>query len=243
MSASEKILALFEFQIPYFVGPISFGENTDKYSKNIWSVRKEGGKVYPWNFEEKIDVKESAEKFIDRMVRRCTYISGQNVLPKNSLLYEKFIVLNELNNLKINEEKISVELKQKIYNELFRSGNKITEKKLKEYLKISGLCDSSEEVRISGIDGDFVNRLLNYSRFADDIFDTERLTVRQEKIAEDIIFWSTVYCQSKSFLREKIIENYGNELDDKKIKKILGYKFKDWGNLSHELLKINGVDK
>lgn len=243
MSASEKILALFEFQIPYFVGPISFGENTDKYSKNIWSVRKEGGKVYPWNFEEKIDVKESAEKFIDRMVRRCTYISGQNVLPKNSLLYEKFMVLNELNNLKINEEKISVELKQKIYNELFRSGNRITEKKLKEYLKISGLCDSSEEVRISGIDGDFVNRLLNYSRFADDIFDTERLTVRQEKIAEDIIFWSTVYGESKSFLREKIIENYGNELDDKKIKKILGYKFKDWGNLSHELLKINGVDK
>ena len=43
-----------------------------------------------WNFEEKIDVKKSAEKFIGRMVRRCTYLSGEQALPKQSLLYEKY---------------------------------------------------------------------------------------------------------------------------------------------------------
>ena len=53
------------------------------------------------------------------MVNHCTYLNNEMVLPKNSLLYEKFMVLNELNNLKINNENISVELKQSLYNNLF----------------------------------------------------------------------------------------------------------------------------
>ncbi len=119
LTASERILQLFSFQIPYYVGPLSAivdGENI--YSKNMWSVRKEKGQVFPWNFEEKIDTKASAENFISRMVNHCTYISGEQVLPKNSLLYEKFVVLNELNNLKINGEKPDVALKQRIFEDL-----------------------------------------------------------------------------------------------------------------------------
>lgn len=102
LTVSERIVKMFEFQIPYYIGPISPIVNGDmKYSKNVWSVRKEAGKVYPWNFEQKIDTEESAQRFISRMVKHCTYIGGEEVLPKNSLLYEKFMVLNELNNLRI----------------------------------------------------------------------------------------------------------------------------------------------
>ena len=100
ISVSDKIVQLFEFQVPYYVGPIA-QQHKNKKNSNVWSVRKEGGKVYPWNFEEKIDLKASAEEFISRMVRRCTYFSEESTLPNQSLLYEKFKVLNKINNLKV----------------------------------------------------------------------------------------------------------------------------------------------
>ena len=63
LTVSERIVKMFEFQIPYYIGPISPIVNGDmKYSKNVWSVRKEAGKVYPWNFEQKIDTEESVLK-------------------------------------------------------------------------------------------------------------------------------------------------------------------------------------
>ena len=41
------------FQIPYYVGPLG-QEYKDKKGYNVWAERKEPGKIYPWNFEEKI---------------------------------------------------------------------------------------------------------------------------------------------------------------------------------------------
>lgn len=241
LTAKERIVKMFEFQIPYYVGPISKKVNGTNASKNVWSVRKEMGAVYPWNFEQKIDVKESAEKFIDRMVNHCTYISGEKVLPKNSLLYEKFMVLNELNNLKINGEKISPKLKQEIYQELFRTGKKVTAKKIENYLKVNGYVGKEDEIAISGIDGDFTNRLANYGKFCE-IFQVKTLNYEQEKMAEKIIFWSTVYGDTKTFLKEKISEEYGECLDKNQIKRICGMRFKDWGRLSKELLELEGAD-
>ena len=66
-----------------------------------------------------MDVEQSNKEFIERMTNKCTYLIGEDVLPKNSLLYSKYMVLNELNNLKIRGNKISVELKQRIYKYLF----------------------------------------------------------------------------------------------------------------------------
>ena len=108
----DKIKQLFAFKIPYYVGPL----NGEKFS---WAIRKNDNKIYPWNFNEVIDLEESAEMFIRRMTNKCTYLYGEDVLPKDSLLYSKFMVLNELNNLRLNGEKISTELKQKIYEEVF----------------------------------------------------------------------------------------------------------------------------
>ena len=73
------------------------------------------------------------------MTNKCTYLYGEDVLPKDSLLYSKFMVLNELNNLRLNGEKISTELKQRIYEEVFCRTRKVTQKKLKKYLCIEGI--------------------------------------------------------------------------------------------------------
>ena len=234
---SEKIVKLFEFQIPYYVGPLY---NDEKHT--AWSVRKQQGAVLPWNFEQKINVKASAEEFIKKMVNHCTYLNSETVLPKNSLLYEKFMVLNELNNLRINGEKISVELKQKLYQELFTTGKAVTGKKIKDFLKKQGLVEKNSEIDITGIDGDFKNTLANYAKFKS-IFHTEILTYEQETMAEQIIFWATVYGDSKAFLRERIQEEYGTQISEEQIKRICGMKFKDWGRLSRKLLLTQGADK
>ena len=75
-------------------------------------VRKEEGKILPWNYKEKIDIEASAECFIRRMTSKCTYLPKEDVIPKNSLLYSKYLVLNDLNNLRINGQKLETEKKR-----------------------------------------------------------------------------------------------------------------------------------
>lgn len=241
LTASERILQLFSFRIPYYVGPLKGTEGS-----NSWAVRKEDGPVYPWNLEQRIDVRQTSEKFIENLIRRCTYLSSEKVMPKASLRYERFMVLNELNNLKIHEEKIPVELKQEIYRDLFRrTGKRVTNKKLVNFLRERGYleADENEEV-LSGYDkaqGGFANTLANYHKFME-VFGVPFLTDEQEAIAEDIIFYSTVYGDSKGFLKDKIEELHGKDLSAAQIKRVMGYRFKDWGNLSKEFLDLEGAD-
>lgn len=44
-------------------------------------------------------------------------------------------------------------------------------------------------------------------------------------------------------MKKKIQDNYGDVLSDKQIAQAAGYKFKDWGRLSKELLQVEGIDK
>lgn len=238
-SNSEKIIQMFSFQIPYYIGPLY---NDGNPSHNAWVCRKERGKVYPWNFEQKVDVKASSEEFIRRMVKSCTYLQGEDVLPKGSLLYEKYMVLNELNNLRINGISIDPSLKQDIYRDLFQNEKKVTAKKIRDYLIVRGLASKKDNIELSGIDGDFKSALTSYLRFKE-VLSTDVLTYQQEQMAERIIFWSTIYGDARAFLRERISENYGQVLTDSQIKRICGMRFRDWGRLSRAMLLLEGADR
>lgn len=241
LTVSQRIIQLFTFRIPYYVGPIGKNHAGEK-GYNIWATRRAGeeiGRVYPWNFEQKIDTKAAAEKFIERMVRHCTYINGERTLPKCSLLYEKFMVLNELNNLRINGEKPSVSVKQDIYTKLFCRGKRVTMKMLKDYIYNSSLIPSKEDVVISGIDNGFNSSLSSVNKFYGILGDAV-FADSSQKMIEDIIFWGTVYGNDKKFLKERIEEVYSARLSPDEIKRILGFKFNDWGNLSREFLELEG---
>ncbi len=225
----EKIKQLFAFRIPYYVGPLN--KNADaEYHKFSWAVRKNDEKIYPWNFAEVIDVEESAEKFIRRMTNKCTYLYGEDVLPKDSLLYSKFMVLNELNNLRLNGEKISVELKQKIYEEVFQCYRKVTQKKLKNYLIREGIV--GKEVEISGIDGDFKASLTAYHDFK------EKLTGAKlsQRDIEGIILDIVLFGDDKKLLRKRIDKKF-EDLTDKQKKSICAMSYKGWGRLSKKFLE------
>lgn len=158
LSVSDKIVKIFEFRVPYYVGPLNSYNNT-----NSWMVRKSDGKITPWNFDNKVDKDASAEKFIRKMTNKCTYLIGEDVLPKHALLYEEFNVLNELNNVKIGANKMNVELKKDIIENLFKKKKKVTGRNLREYLKSEGLINDDEE--ITGFDINFKSSMSSYLDF------------------------------------------------------------------------------
>lgn len=162
-TVAERILKLFAFQIPYYIAPTS--EKSGKNGGNGWVVRKEQGQVLPWNIEEKIDMKATSETFISRMVRRCTYLSGEMVLPKASLEYESYCVLNELNNLRVRGEKLPVSVKQGIYKDLFERGKRVTRKQIVNYLKGVGILQEGEEDELTGMMDTFNSSLASYGKF------------------------------------------------------------------------------
>lgn len=230
-TVKDKILKIFNFRVPYYVGPL----NTNT-SKNSWMVRKDSGSIKPWNFEEKVDINKSAEKFILRMTNKCTYLIGKDVLPKNSLLYSEFMVLNELNNVKIRGEKLNVELKNKFIEYYFKEKKNINKTKLIEFLKTENINGINKE-DISGIDQDtFKTNLGSYISFKN-IFGKKIENYSVREIIENCIRWITLYPDDKKMLKEIIRRNYNEqELSNEELQKIIKLKFSGWGNLSKGFL-------
>lgn len=224
----EKLIQLFEFRIPYYVGPLNVSK--DDESKFTWAVRKTNDKIYPWNFEEVIDIEASAEKFIRRMTNKCTYLKGKDVLPKDSLLYSKFMVLNELNNVRLDGEPLSVKLKQRIYEDVFKKSRKVTQKKLKDYLRREGI--SGKNVEITGIDGDFKASLASYHDFKEKLTNITLNDKEKEKIILNIVLFG----DDKKLL-EKRIRIMFPQLTDNQIKAVRTLSYKGWGRLSKEFLQ------
>lgn len=222
----EKIRKIFTFRIPYYVGPLN-GISINRKTTN-WAKRKEG-KIYPWNFNDMVDEEVSAERFIRRMTNKCTYLDHEDVLPKYSLLYSKFEVLNELNNVRINGELLSVEWKQRIYAEVFQRYRKVTQKKLKDYLRKEGFI--SENTVITGIDGDFKSSLTAYHDFK------EKLpgVILNEKEKEEIILNITLFGDARSLLKKRL-GKICPQLTDKQKENLSNLSYRGWGRLSEKFL-------
>ena len=241
ISVSEKILKIFEFRIPYYVGPLS--DRHMEYGANAWIVRKEAGRIYPWNYEEKIDLEKSNEAFIRRMTNKCTYLLGEDVLPKNSLLYQKFMVLNELNNLKIRGKGISVALKQQIYEDLFCSHTRVTGKKLLTYLRAHEDSELSSE-DLSGFDQNFKASLSAQLDFEKQIFKEDFKKDSVKKIAEDIIRWKTIYGDDNRMVQNMVRQQYPEVFSEEQLKKLNRLHYSGWGNFCAKFLTgIEGVHK
>lgn len=217
ISIYDKIIRIFEYRIPFYVGPLN--NSSEKY----WLRRKEG-KIYPWNIDKIVDFDKSAEAFIDNLTNKCTYLPQYDVVPKNSLLYCKFSVLNELNNLKINGEKISVELKQNIYNDCFMTHRKVTKKFLENTLKSYNI----EYDTLSGFDIDFKSSLATYMDLKD-----YNLSYNEK---EEIVKAITVFGENKKLLRKRLRNEFASKLTEDEINKISHLKYSGWGRLSKEFL-------
>lgn len=241
LSAKDKLIQLFSFTIPYYIGPV--GQANDKPSRFAWSVYRpgKGGALYPWNLEEKIDLNRSAKMFINNLVGHCTYLPAQKVLPRGSMLYERYIVLNDLNSIKVKGKKISVEAKQRLYNDLYLKGSKVTHKAITNHLEKIGAAtkeDLSSLTYAGSYNGPtcFLSSLGKFKNIFSDEFIGSYYDV-----LEDVIFLSTVFGDgSKDRLREELYGKYGNLFSQEVIEKLLKLSFTGWGNFSKEFLTLEG---
>lgn len=229
-----KLVKLLEFKIPYYVGPLV---SSDK-SCFAWMERNNNKKITPYNFDEVVNKELTAEKFIKRMISHCTYLINEPALPSNSLLYNKFKVLNELKQIKVNDRKMTLEQQQNAIKDLFEktSGN-ITEKKFINYLKQTKEWDMYSEINVKGYSADkkFANNMQSYVDFfgKNGIFDN---TNYNEENAEEIIEWITIF-NDKEILESKVRNTYPDLTDDQ-VTKILRKKYSGWGELSKKLLTL-----
>ena len=231
ITVSEKIRSIFMFRIPYYVGPL--GKNGEE--KNQWAIRIKPGRITPWNFEEMIDQDASEEAFIRKMTNTCTYLPGEYVLPKDSLLYHRFTVLNEINKIKVNGVPISVEQKQRIYNEVFMQHAKVRLKHIQDFMLCNGMM--TKEDKLSGIDIEIKSNLKPQRDFKK-LLESGLLS---EEDAERIIERRT-YSEDKQRFVAWLKQEYAH-LPEEDVQYLCGLRYKDFGRLSKRfLMEFEGMN-
>ena len=183
-SVREKIIQILTFRIPYYVGPLSDKHLAEKDEKHghAWIVKNPGFEhtpIRPWNFGQVVNLDASAEAFIRRMTSKCTYLPTCDVLPKQSLLYSEYIVLNQLNNLKMNGRDIDEESKKNLFG-LCKSKRNVSKRDIANRLGIS-------QDELSGFDGDLKLSLKSYHDFKDILGDEALKRDRVKAFVEDCI--------------------------------------------------------
>lgn len=237
----EILLKMLTSKIPYYVGPLN---NNNKGNRNFaWMTKKAGKeneKVYPWNVKDVVDIDVTAEDFITRMTNYCTYLPNEKVLPKESLLYQRYMLLEELSQIRIDGKKLSKEDRKAIIEDLFigKGRVKVSDKDFKEYLeKVNYVKVNGKGYDVTGYQSDdgFACALSSYNKFRRILGYVDE---RNEKMIEDIIYWLTVF-EDKDIVKRKINKQYADKFSAEQLKKILKLKFKGWGRYSAKLL--NGI--
>lgn len=227
-SVTDKIISIFKFKIPYYVGPLS---TKSSYS---W-VERTNEKILPWNFEKVVNEEESSKKFIQRMQNKCTYLMGDDdyCLPKKSILYSEYMCLSYLNKIRINGKLIDVDLKNEIFENVFlnkynayKDIKKPTRKDIKNYLESKfgkQALEATEELN------DFACDMSSYIVFKKVFNNVDENIDLIENIIKDI----TIF-EDKKLLKRRLRSLY--KLSDDQINIVSGFSFKDYGRLSKRLL-------
>jgi CRISPR-associated endonuclease Csn1 len=231
----SEITQIFNFRIPYFIGPF------DDRSEFSWIKRRSNDPIRPWNINQVVNIEETAEKFIRNMTNKCTYLLGEDVLPKESLLYSEYLVLNALNTLTVDSQRLDRSIRDQLYLDLFinrTKGGRITKKRVVSALTAQGV--KVTENSLGGMDLEIPAKLKSRRDFSSIVSD--KLTDQEiEAIIEKI----TAFPDNVEMIRKYIKENYQEKLNDKQIEKIAHLTYKDWGRFSKKFLsgiKHTGAD-
>jgi len=231
----EKILS---FRIPYYIGPLNNRTNNkDIENPNAWLIKKDENKpISIYNFDEVIDKEQTAEKFIERMIKNCTYINNEKAMPINSIFYSRYKVISEIKQIsvKANNQIIRFDKEQieNIYTDLFLKREKVNRKDLENYLRQDSFFRSIGDFETSGFQGKdrFVSSMKSYIDFFGEngLFNNTDYDLND---AEDIIKDVTIF-EDKELLRTRIERKYP-ELNSSRICKL---KYSGWSSLSKKLL-------
>lgn len=233
----SHIEQIFSFKREYFIGPIDFDKNNK--SKFSWVVQKETAlnkkqKIYPWNFYDVVDKKETQKNFIQRMLNHCTYLKGENdyCIPSSSISYQAFVCLQYVNKLRdSNNNPISVDAKQQLFKDLFLSNKTVTAKKIKEWMYQHKLGNTASIPTCNCNMSTYIS-FKNLNKYKEHEF----LRLEQIKEIDEIVKLMMIFSDKDT--RNDILKN-DYHFDDEDIKQIKGFNYKNWGRLSDRFL--NGI--
>ncbi len=218
----ERIVSIFEYHIPYYVGPLS-NANNNQFS---WLERKPDP-IRPWNFNEVINIDASATNFIKRMQNKCTYLQGPTdyCLPKMSLLFSEYNCLQYLNKLRIGGSLIDKNAKEKIFNDFFLVYQNPTKKKISEfiYTNFGVECNDIAEINCN------MSSWITLKSIFKDEFNTKKEDGTIEAIIKDITLF-----EDKKILEKRFDELY--HLSKEQTKALKGLNYKGYSSLCKKLL-------
>lgn len=227
----EKILSICTFRLPYYVGPL-YQDKNSPFQK--WIVRDKTQPAHPWNFFDVVNQTKTAEGFIANLTNKCTYLPIEDVLPLHSLLYEEYLMLNELNRVRVKGNLIrDVQLKQRMMDELFAKNKSVSYKVFAKWLRQNSPYADVTENDISGTQepGKFTASLRTR-------YDLEKhgFTVNDQTMErlETLVRWSTIF-EDRSILKKLIQEQYP-EVTDNQLSFLVQRRYTGWGRLSEKLL-------
>lgn len=227
----EKILSICTFRLPYYVGPL-YQDKNSPFQK--WIVRDMTQPAYPWNFFDVVSQTATAEGFIANLTNKCTYLPIEDVLPLHSLLYEEYLMLNELNRVRVKGNLIrDVQLKQRMLDELFAKNKSVSYKTFAKWLQLNSPYVDVTENDISGTQepGKFTASLRTR-------YDLEKhgFTVNDQTTEhlETLVRWSTIF-EDRSILKKLIQEKYP-DVTDTQLSFLVQRRYTGWGRLSEKLL-------
>ncbi len=233
----EKIEQLVTFRIPYYVGPLSKGDA----STFAWLKRQSEEPIRPWNLQETVDLDQSATAFIERMTNFDTYLPSEKVLPKHSLLYEKFMVFNELTKISYTDDRgikanFSGKEKEKIFDYLFKTRRKVKKKDIIQFYRNEY---NTEIVTLSGLEEDQFNA--SFSTYQDllkcGLTRAELDHSDNAEKLEDIIKILTIF-EDRQRIRTQL-STFKGQFSAEVLKKLERKHYTGWGRLSKKL--INGI--
>lgn len=239
----EKVVDILSFRIPYYIGPLAKEEK----SRFAWVKRTNSdGPTTPFNFAQNIDESTSAEQFIKKMTNKCTYLQNEDVLPKQSLLYQYFEVLNELNGIQIrpldaeknSKYRLSKEAKKCVIEKGFRKYKTMTHQRLLQVLEVNGFAHligtEDEKYQVYGTQKEdrFASSMQSYITFTQ-LFQKSNVPF-DDAIVEQIIEWLTIFTEN-SIVRKKINEVYPL-LPSALVEQLIVKRCTGWGNLSKKLI-------
>ncbi|GKQ42139.1 CRISPR-associated endonuclease Cas9 [Companilactobacillus sp. RD055328] len=236
----DEIEKVFNFRVKYYIGPLAKNDTQSEFS---WIVRNKGEEntaITPFNIEEVVNTQETATKFIERMTNNDLYLPKEKVLPKNSLLYQKYLIFNELTKVTYEGEnsqvqRVNSEEKKAIFEHLFKTNKKISKKKLIEFYKN---YYSMEISNVAGIEDNFNASFSTYIDLAK-IEEMKELLddAEQSMLVEKIVKILTIFEDRKMIVQQ--LEQLPINLNKETIKKLAMKKYNGWGRVSEKL--INGI--
>lgn len=229
----NKLIMLLKFRVPYYVGPMVEGKNnTGRDNDNHWMVRKTRQAITPWNLKKVIDTDQSAKKFINAMISTDTYLLGEPALAKNTLTYQKYNVLQELNNIRLEGKRLDVNLKQEILDELFTTKSHVDVNDLKSFL----MFKYGIEKPINGLaSGNKFNSNLSSYHYLKKILGEEFVNnSKNQDLLDEIITLQTIFEDKEILARQlRLLKDIPND----KVEQLANKHFTGWGRLSAKLLK------